>query len=161
MNQDLGFSGSGVRIGIIDTGVDYRHPALGGCFGAGCKVEFGYDLVGDDFDGSPSSVAQPDPDPQDCDGHGTHVAGVAGGLASRGLPCACACVSGCCVAGCSASAPSPSLPTGVFHAHILNMSLQLHTQGRTAHNAYASQASMLRSLTTSVSVQRAAGQSLG
>ena len=27
---------------VIDTGVDYMHPALGGCFGPGCKVAFGY-----------------------------------------------------------------------------------------------------------------------
>jgi len=27
---------------VIDSGVDYKHPALGGCFGSGCKVAFGY-----------------------------------------------------------------------------------------------------------------------
>lgn len=27
---------------IIDSGIYYKHPALGGCFGPGCKVEFGY-----------------------------------------------------------------------------------------------------------------------
>ena len=27
---------------VIDSGVDYTHPALGGCFGLGCKVAFGY-----------------------------------------------------------------------------------------------------------------------
>lgn len=27
---------------MIDTGVYYLHSALGGCFGPGCKVEFGY-----------------------------------------------------------------------------------------------------------------------
>ena len=42
-----GITGNGVRIGIIDTGVDYNHPALGGCFGDGCVVSFGTDLVGD------------------------------------------------------------------------------------------------------------------
>jgi subtilisin family serine protease len=51
------------------------HPSLGGCFGPGCKVAFGYDLVGDKFltDG-----AIPDDDPMDCLGHGTHVAGIIG-----------------------------------------------------------------------------------
>jgi hypothetical protein len=29
-------------VAVIDTGVYYKHPALGGCFGPGCKVGFGY-----------------------------------------------------------------------------------------------------------------------
>ncbi len=36
-----GIKGKGIKIGIIDTGVDYRHPSLGGCFGSGCKIAFG------------------------------------------------------------------------------------------------------------------------
>ncbi|KAI5927373.1 hypothetical protein F4810DRAFT_706741 [Camillea tinctor] len=69
-----GYTGKGFRIGIVDTGVDYKHPALGGCFGPGCLVEYGYDLNGDD-DTSPTPI--PDPDPYDgCMGHGTHVAGI-------------------------------------------------------------------------------------
>ena len=43
-----GLIGTGVKIGIIDTGVDYTHPALGGCFGPGCKVAGGFDFAGDD-----------------------------------------------------------------------------------------------------------------
>jgi len=38
-------TGKGIKIAIIDTGVDYTHPDLGGCFGAGCKVEGGFDFV--------------------------------------------------------------------------------------------------------------------
>ena len=72
----LGFTGKGVRIAIIDTGVDYHHPDLGGCFGPGCKVVGGYDFVGDEYTGS-ASTPMPDPDPDDCNGHGTHVAGIA------------------------------------------------------------------------------------
>jgi hypothetical protein len=34
------------QVGIIDTGIDYKHPDLGGCFGPGCRVAFGYDFVG-------------------------------------------------------------------------------------------------------------------
>lgn len=45
-----GIKGKGVRIAVIDTGVDYRHPALGGCFGIGCKIEFGYDFINDSPD---------------------------------------------------------------------------------------------------------------
>ena len=35
----------------IDTGVDYSHPSLGGCFGPGFKVAGGFDFVGDAFNG--------------------------------------------------------------------------------------------------------------
>jgi hypothetical protein len=70
-----GITGKGFRIAIVDSGVDYTHPALGGCFGPGCLVEAGYDFTGDSF--IPGvSPAQPDEDPMDnCVGHGTHVAG--------------------------------------------------------------------------------------
>jgi minor extracellular serine protease Vpr len=77
----LGYTGAGVRVAIMDTGIDYTHPDLGGCFGSGCRVELGYDLVGDAFTGS-SSTPVPDPDPMDCAGHGTHVAGIVGAKAA-------------------------------------------------------------------------------
>lgn len=71
-----GITGKGIRIAIVDSGVDWKHPALGGCFGPGCVVEAGYDLTGDDFL-PPSSDPIPDDDPyDDCVGHGTHVAGI-------------------------------------------------------------------------------------
>ncbi len=60
-------TGMGIRIAIIDTGVDYTHPDLGGCFGPGCKVIGGWNFV---FNGS---------DPMDDNGHGTHVAATAAG----------------------------------------------------------------------------------
>ncbi len=63
----LGLSGEGIVVSIIDTGVDYGHPALGGCFGPGCRVIGGYDFVNGDAD------------PMDDHGHGTHVAGIVGG----------------------------------------------------------------------------------
>ena len=73
----LGYTGAGVRIAIMDTGIDYHHPDLGGCFGPGCRVETGWDFVGDAYTG-PGAPLNPDPDPDDCGGHGTHVAGIAG-----------------------------------------------------------------------------------
>lgn len=85
--NELGFSGKGVRVAIMDTGVDYQHPDLGGCFGAGCRVAKGWDFVGDAFNADPASPAYnpvpvPDPDPDDCNGHGTHVAGIVGAKAA-------------------------------------------------------------------------------
>lgn len=66
-----GNKGKGVKIAVIDTGVDFRHPSLGGCFGPGCKISFGYDFVGDLGDsGGPIPLST-------CasGGHGTHVIG--------------------------------------------------------------------------------------
>ncbi|KAI9594116.1 hypothetical protein BDF19DRAFT_339092, partial [Syncephalis fuscata] len=40
-------NGKGVKIGIIDSGVDYTHLALGGKFCPTCKVAYGHDFVGD------------------------------------------------------------------------------------------------------------------
>ncbi|KAI1643781.1 subtilisin-like protein [Daldinia loculata] len=71
-----GITGKGVKIGIIDSGVDYTHPALGGCFGGpDCLFTFGTDIVGDDYNGD--NIPVPDDDPYDgCGGHGTHVSGI-------------------------------------------------------------------------------------
>ena len=70
-------TGSGIKVAIIDTGVDYTHPGLGGCFGKGCRVAYGYDFVGDAYTGENFPI--PDEDPRDaCNGHGTHVAGIIG-----------------------------------------------------------------------------------
>jgi subtilisin family serine protease len=59
-------TGNGVRVAIIDTGIDYTHPDLGGCLGATCRILGGYDFVNHDND------------PMDDNGHGTHVAGIVG-----------------------------------------------------------------------------------
>ncbi|HET9227052.1 MAG TPA: S8 family serine peptidase, partial [Thermoanaerobaculia bacterium] len=76
-------SGAGVRVAVMDTGIDVDHPDLGGCFGPGCRVEVGYDFVGDAYNNDSASpaynpVAVPDNNPDDCGGHGTHVAGIVG-----------------------------------------------------------------------------------
>ncbi|OLN81433.1 Minor extracellular protease vpr 12 [Colletotrichum chlorophyti] len=69
-----GITGKGIKVAVIDTGIDYLHPALGGCFGPNCLVSYGTDFVGDAYDGY--NEHHPDPDPMDCGGHGTHVAGI-------------------------------------------------------------------------------------
>jgi len=44
-----------------------------------CRVEKGFDLVGDEFNANDAvPVIKPDPDPDDCAGHGTHVSGIIG-----------------------------------------------------------------------------------
>ncbi|KAG1117479.1 hypothetical protein G6F42_013427 [Rhizopus arrhizus] len=77
VRDELGITGKGIKVGVIDTGVDYMHPALGGCFGENCRVAYGYDFVGDDYNGE--NTPNPDDDPRDtCNGHGTHVTGIIG-----------------------------------------------------------------------------------
>ncbi|KAF9583240.1 hypothetical protein BGW38_009950, partial [Lunasporangiospora selenospora] len=77
-------SGKGIKVGVIDSGLDYRHPVFAmpgakqGCLGPGCRITHGYDFVGKNYNGTRESVS-PDSDPMDCLGHGTHVAGVIGG----------------------------------------------------------------------------------
>lgn len=68
----LGIKGKGIKIGIIDTGVDYRHPSLGGGFGPGFKIAGGWAFTADNG----SSINSPDP-LTICGGggHGTHVSG--------------------------------------------------------------------------------------
>lgn len=73
-------TGAGQAIAVIDTGIDYTHPALGGGFGPAFKVVDGWDFVDND------------PDPLDTHGHGTGIAGViaadefvAGGFRYRGV----------------------------------------------------------------------------
>ncbi len=70
-----GTEGDSVVVGILDTGIDYRHPALGGGFGSGFKVIGGYDVINRDAD------------PLDDNGHGTFVAGIvaANGDSIRGV----------------------------------------------------------------------------
>jgi subtilisin family serine protease len=82
--SSLGLTGQGVLVAIMDTGIDINHPDLGGCFATpGCRIAMGYDFVGDAYNNdstSPSFNPVPTPDaiPDDCNGHGSHVAGIVG-----------------------------------------------------------------------------------
>ena len=75
LSDNLGrpLDGTGTVVAVIDTGVDYTHPDLGGCLGEQCKVVGGYDFINEDSD------------PMDDHGHGTHVASTVAGINDRYL----------------------------------------------------------------------------
>jgi subtilisin family serine protease len=100
-----GLKGQDVRIGIIDTGIDYVHGGFGGSgvladyqqaatdsagwtsnprSGPGrfptAKVVGGWDFAGDSYNATLGTPPAPDPNPMDCNGHGSHVAGTAAGF---------------------------------------------------------------------------------
>ncbi|GKT44887.1 minor extracellular protease vpr [Colletotrichum spaethianum] len=76
--HEQGILGKGVKVAIVDSGVDYDHPALGGGFGEGFKVIGGYDLVGSSAWPVEGYDKRPDSDPYEESeiGHGTHVSGI-------------------------------------------------------------------------------------
>ncbi|MFH1053012.1 MAG: S8 family serine peptidase [Candidatus Woesearchaeota archaeon] len=61
---NLGYTGDGITVCVVDSGIDYHNPDLGGCLGTGCKVVGGHDYVNNDTN------------PDDDNGHGTNVAGI-------------------------------------------------------------------------------------
>ncbi len=113
--RDAGVDGTGVRVAVLDSGIDYTHADFGGpgtpaayqscartgadaagvvpatatptgacaaAFGpAAPKVKGGVDLVGETW---PQGERQPDPNPIDREGHGTHVADILAGRTADG-----------------------------------------------------------------------------
>ena len=80
--QAAGYDGAGVRVAVLDSGIDYYHAAVGGSGDTDdydaddptiiepgtfptAKVVGGYDFVGSNWDGSAGIAEEPDPDPLD------------------------------------------------------------------------------------------------
>ncbi|RYP55446.1 hypothetical protein DL769_010169 [Monosporascus sp. CRB-8-3] len=71
--HELGIKAKDVRIAVIDTVVDYRHPSFGSGFGPGYKIAFRTDLLGGDYDSYNDPVPDDAPIATCIDGvHGTH-----------------------------------------------------------------------------------------
>lgn len=99
--QHAGVDGSGIRVAMLDSGIDYTHFNLGGpgtvaAYQAAVadptaappanlfptsKVVGGMDFVGDSWPNSPEKT---DPNPIDIQGHGTHTADILGGKSKDG-----------------------------------------------------------------------------
>ena len=103
--HDAGVTGKGIKVAVLDSGIDYTHTALGGAGAAAyaannptiiepgtfptARVKGGFDFIGSAWTGGPGSPAEaPDPDPLDDGalvssnigvGHGTHVSDIIGG----------------------------------------------------------------------------------
>jgi len=100
-NAPYNLRGQGMKVAVLDSGIDFTHASLGGpgtvdfyntcyaqrnvapsgaCanyFGSSApKVIGGYDFVGENW---PNTGLQPDPNPIDAEGHGTHVADIIAG----------------------------------------------------------------------------------
>jgi len=100
--QGVGVTGQGIKIAMLDTGIDYTHYNLGGsgniadynaaaAVAAGTpppslfptsKVIGGYDFTGETW---PNGPLTPDPNPLDLNGHGSHTSDIAAGHSLDGL----------------------------------------------------------------------------
>ena len=62
VQSELGFDGTGLKVGVVDTGFDLDHPDLGGDGTGGAayansRVVAQYDFVGDAYNADPASAA--------------------------------------------------------------------------------------------------------
>ncbi|KAI9499345.1 peptidase S8/S53 domain-containing protein [Zychaea mexicana] len=142
VHEEYNNTGEGIFIAIIDDGVDYMHPALGGGFGPGYKIRYGKDMIGvpaivTDNEGNSNRV--PDDDPMDncgdyglAGGHGTHVAGIIGAKSENYTGVAPDAILGmwraldCTGYGDEDSVIESMLDAHKAGAHIISMSLGAH-----------------------------------
>ena len=137
--NELGLDGTGIKVAVMDTGLDIDHPDFGGNGTNGttsfptARVIAGYDFVGDAFNADASSasynpVPTPDAIPDDCNGHGTHVAGIVGanGVVKGVAPNVS--IGAYRVFGCNGSTTADIMIAAMERAHddgmdVLNMSI--------------------------------------
>jgi subtilisin family serine protease len=100
------YTGAGVKVAVLDSGIDFTHKNLGGpgtvaayeeCYAQNAvaptgacaalfgpsapKVKGGFDFVGETWPNGPEA---PDPNPIDFEGHGTHVSDIITGRSADG-----------------------------------------------------------------------------
>jgi len=71
-----GSTGKGIRIAVVDSGVEHDHPAVGKCVRGGVVVEF-------DESAENQIRYEPDDQPSDLAGHGTACAGIIHAVAPK------------------------------------------------------------------------------
>jgi subtilisin family serine protease len=71
-----GSTGAGVRVAVVDSGVEYDHPALEDCVHGGVVVEY-------DEEAEDNVRIAPDEQPSDFAGHGTACAGIIHSIAPQ------------------------------------------------------------------------------
>jgi lantibiotic leader peptide-processing serine protease len=125
-------TGAGVKVGVIDGGVDFTHPDLAGAIDVGLSCSFIYDH---DPTADPQEVANGDCSNklavQDLQGHGTHVsttiAGRVNGIGIAGVAPEATIVAlkACTIAGyCFADSVAAALRyAGDHHLDVVNLSL--------------------------------------
>ncbi|SCL15835.1 Peptidase inhibitor I9 [Micromonospora rhizosphaerae] len=134
-------TGAGVTAYILDTGIDLNHEDFGG------RASYGYDAVEQD------AVAQ------DCDGHGTHVAGTVGGTkygVAKGVK-----LVAVRVLDCSGSGTSEQILSGIdwvtanaVKPAVANMSLGFNGTNQAVNDA------VTRSIAAGITYAVAAGNSM-
>ena len=139
VHNSLGYRGTGIKVAVMDTGIDYDNADLGGddvqrsnsTVFPTARVTTGWDFVGDAFDFNQAPV--PDPYPDDCNGHGSHVAGIVGASGSITGVAPDVTFGAYRVFGCAGSTTSDIMLAAMERAfndgmHVLNMSIGSRAQ---------------------------------
>jgi minor extracellular serine protease Vpr len=166
--NSLGLTGAGVKVAVMDTGIDIDHPDFGGNGSNGstpfptARIAHGYDFVGDAFNADPASASYnpnpvEDPNPDDCGGHGTHVAGIVGANGTVKGVAPGVTFGAYRVFGCAGSTTSDVMLAAMERVladgmHVLNMSIGASYQWPQYPTARASDRLVTRGVTVVTSI---------